>query len=177
MSNCPSRIHLNKREMELQHDEQSLDLLSSEAHIWNHIYSFINSMSLKCAIQLQIPDIINRHGAPMLLSELVEALSIKNEKTQYVFRLMGMLVHSGFFVKQSISTTEDNDDEETKGYLLAPASRYLLTEEPLSSRSLVLAMLDPILMDPWQSLLGFSMKSRSLNSSSTNQWPMIQGLL
>ncbi|XP_023771500.1 trans-resveratrol di-O-methyltransferase [Lactuca sativa] len=138
--------------MELQNDEQSLDLLRSEAHIWNHIYSFINSMSLKCAIQLQIPDIINRHGAPMLLSELVEALSINKEKTQYVFRLMRILVHSGFFVKQSISTTEDNDEEETKGYLLAPASRYLLTEEPLSSRSLVLAMLDPILMNPWQQM-------------------------
>nr|GEX84938.1 trans-resveratrol di-O-methyltransferase-like [Tanacetum cinerariifolium] len=50
--------------MALQSGEQSIDLLDN-----NHIFSFISSMSLKCAIQLQIPDIIDRHGAPMLLSE------------------------------------------------------------------------------------------------------------
>ncbi|GKE99714.1 trans-resveratrol di-O-methyltransferase-like protein, partial [Tanacetum coccineum] len=65
--------------MALQNGEHSKDLLHSQAHIWNHIFSFINSMSLKCAIQLQIPDIVNSHGAPMLLSELVEALSIDKE--------------------------------------------------------------------------------------------------
>lgn len=137
--------------MALQNDEQCTDLLHSQAHIWNHIFSFINSMSLKCAIQLQIPDIINRHGAPMLLSELVEALSINKERAHSVYRLMRILVHSGFFVKQSLSTTgDDEDEEEREGYLLAPASRFLLKEEPLSIRPFLLAMLDPILMDPWQ---------------------------
>uniref|UniRef100_A0A2N9GED6 O-methyltransferase C-terminal domain-containing protein n=1 Tax=Fagus sylvatica TaxID=28930 RepID=A0A2N9GED6_FAGSY len=27
-------------------------LLDAQAHIWNHIFNFINSMSLKCAIEL-----------------------------------------------------------------------------------------------------------------------------
>ncbi|KAI3764142.1 hypothetical protein L2E82_14145 [Cichorium intybus] len=136
--------------MALQNDEQCTNLLHSQAHIWNHIFSFINSMSLKCAIQLQIPDIINRHGAPMLLSELMDALSINKERGHFVYRLMRILVHSGFFVNQSISTTGDDDDEEREGYMLAPASRLLLKEEPLSVRPFLLAMLDPILMDPWQ---------------------------
>ncbi|KAI3711126.1 hypothetical protein L2E82_40985 [Cichorium intybus] len=107
-------------------------------------------MSLKCAIQLQIPDIINRHGAQMLLSELMDALSINKERGHFVYRLMRILVHSGFFVKQSISTTGDDDDEEREGYMLAPASRLLLKEEPLSVRPFLLAMLDPIMMNPWQ---------------------------
>lgn len=77
-------------------------------------------MSLKCAIQLNIPDIIDGHGSPMLLSELVEALPIKRERTQFVYRLMRMLVHSGFFVKQSVSTVRRNDEEEREGYLLTP---------------------------------------------------------
>ncbi|KAL4586375.1 hypothetical protein LXL04_011011 [Taraxacum kok-saghyz] len=132
--------------MALQNDKQSTNLLHSQAHIWNHIFSFINSMSLKCAIQLQIPDIINRHGAPMSLSELVEALSINKERAPFVYRLMRILVHSGFF---SISTTRDHEKKEKEGYLLAPASRFLLKEEPLSIRPFLLAMLDPILMDPW----------------------------
>ncbi|XP_071735799.1 trans-resveratrol di-O-methyltransferase-like [Rutidosis leptorrhynchoides] len=134
--------------MALENGEaESQILLHSQAHIWNHIFSFINSMSLKCAIQLQIPDIINNHGAPMLLSELVQALSIKTEKSQFVHRLMRILVHSGFFVTKSVST---NVEEEQEGYLLAPVSQLLLKEKPLSVRPLLLAMLDPTLLDPWQ---------------------------
>ncbi|CAH1416634.1 unnamed protein product [Lactuca virosa] len=139
--------------MSLQNGEQSKEMLNSEAHIWNHVFSFVNSMSLKCAIELQIPDIIDGHGAPMLLSELVEALPINKERTTFVYRLMCILVHSGFFVKQSLSTTTGNDEEEeTEGYLLTPASRLILKEEPFSIRPLLLFMLDPILMDPWQNM-------------------------
>nr|XP_043636749.1 trans-resveratrol di-O-methyltransferase-like [Erigeron canadensis] len=144
--------------MALQNDEESKDLLHFQAQIWNHIFSFIKPMSLKCAIQLEIPDIINGHGAPMLLSELVDALSINKERTPFVYRLMRILVHSGFFVKQNIGKTrygndnEVEDNEKNEGYLLAPASRYLLKEEPLSVRPFLLAMLDPILMNPWQDM-------------------------
>ena len=108
-------------------------------------------MSLKCAIELQIPDIIDGHGAPMLLSELVEALPINKERTTFVYRLMRILVHSGFFMKQSLSTTTGNDEEEEReGYLLAPVSRFLLKQEPLSLRPFLLSMLDPVLMESWQ---------------------------
>ncbi|KAK9051279.1 hypothetical protein SSX86_027906 [Deinandra increscens subsp. villosa] len=132
--------------MALQNGELSKELLTSQAHIWNHIFSFINSMSLKCAVQLQIPDIIHHHGSPMLLSELVEALGLQHERTHFVYRLMRILVHSGFFLKQS----GGNDEEGGEGYLLAPASRLLLKDEPLSVRPFLLAMLDPMLLDPWQ---------------------------
>ncbi|KAI3731737.1 hypothetical protein L1987_62926 [Smallanthus sonchifolius] len=133
-------------------NEKSTCLLNSQAHIWSHIFSFINSMTLKCAVQLQIPDIINRHGAPMLLSELVEALPINKEKSHFVHRLMRILVHSGFFMKQSVSKTGGNDEEEGEGYVLTPSSLLLLTEEPLSMRPFLLAMLDPLLVDPWQDM-------------------------
>ncbi|KAK1425405.1 hypothetical protein QVD17_20757 [Tagetes erecta] len=120
--------------MKLQNGELSKELLNSQTHIWNHIFNFINSMSLKCAVELQIPDIIDRHGAPMSLSELVKALGIKPERTHSVYRLMRFLVHSGFFVKQSLSTApEFNDEEQGEGYVLAPASRLLL-QGPLSIR-------------------------------------------
>ncbi|KAJ0439619.1 putative O-methyltransferase domain, plant methyltransferase dimerization [Helianthus annuus] len=133
--------------MALQNSELSRDqLLHSQAHIWNHLFGFIHSMSLKCAVQLEIPDIIDRHGSPMLLSELVEALGINQERTPFVYRLMRILVHSGFFVKQSVSC----NDEEGEGYLLAPPSRLLLKDEPLSVRPFLLLVLDPIIVDPWQ---------------------------
>ncbi|KAL8268728.1 hypothetical protein R6Q59_002526 [Mikania micrantha] len=138
--------------MALQNVDLSKELLDSQAHVWNHIFSFINSMSLKCAVELQIADIIDRHGSPMLLSELVEALGLNHERTQFVYRLMRILVHSGFFVKQCVSAPGENDEEGGVGYLLTPASRLLLKDEPLSVRPFLLAMLDPMLLDPWQNM-------------------------
>ncbi|KAM0053243.1 putative trans-resveratrol di-O-methyltransferase [Helianthus debilis subsp. tardiflorus] len=143
--------------MAMQNDELSKNLLESQVHIWNHIFSFVKSMSLKCAIRLQIPDIINRHGSPMLLSELVQALGLQQERTQSVYRLMRILVQCGFFVKQSVSTRgrhdeEEEEEEEEEGYLLAPPSRLLLKEHPFSLRPYLLALLDPILTDPWHDM-------------------------
>ncbi|KAF3629118.1 hypothetical protein FXO37_29073 [Capsicum annuum] len=57
-------------------------LADAQAHIWNHTFNFINSMSLKCAIQLGIPDIIHSHGRPMTLSDLVNALPINNNNAK-----------------------------------------------------------------------------------------------
>ncbi|GJV58796.1 trans-resveratrol di-O-methyltransferase-like protein [Tanacetum coccineum] len=154
--------------MAFQNDEQTRDLLHSQAHILNHAFNFVNSMSLKCAIELQIPNIINRHGAPMLLSELVEALSISKERSQHIYRLMRILVHSGFFDIQILSST---NGEEKEGYLLAPASRLLLQDEPFCITPLFLAFLDPTMMDPWQNM------SKWFHSDSVNAFQKTHGKL
>ncbi|XP_071698493.1 trans-resveratrol di-O-methyltransferase-like [Rutidosis leptorrhynchoides] len=126
--------------MALQNDEQSKELLQAQAHVWNHIFSFINSMSLKCVIQLEIPDIINAHGGPMPLSKLIEALGVNPKRAECVRRLMNLLVNSGFFVI------------EREGYWLTPASRLLLKNDPLSMRPFLELQLDPMLMDPCHNL-------------------------
>ncbi|CAI9787643.1 unnamed protein product [Fraxinus pennsylvanica] len=76
--------------------EQSTELLHAQAHVWNHILNFINSMSLECATQLGIPDIIHKHGKPMTLEELVDALPINKAKSQGVSRLMRILMNLGY---------------------------------------------------------------------------------
>ncbi|KAL3342515.1 hypothetical protein AABB24_026513 [Solanum stoloniferum] len=125
--------------------DETRQVLSAQAHIWNHIFNYINSMSLKCAIQLEIPDIIHSHGRPMNLSDLVEALPINNNnkaKTHdCVYRLMRILIHAGFFIQ-----------EAEEGYLLTPTSRLLLKDEPMSMIPFLQFELDPNLMDPWHSL-------------------------
>ncbi|XP_059664344.1 trans-resveratrol di-O-methyltransferase-like [Cornus florida] len=130
--------------MAMTNDELDKELLHSQAHIWHHIFNFMKSMSLKCAVQLGIADIIHQHGQPMTLSELVAVLKINKAKTWSVYHLMRILVHSGFLVKQKVS---ENDEED--GYLLTPASRRLLKDKPLSVRPFLLAMLDPIFTEPW----------------------------
>ncbi|RVW46717.1 Trans-resveratrol di-O-methyltransferase [Vitis vinifera] len=95
--------------MDLANGERSSELLQAQAHVWNHIFNFINSMSLKCAIQLGIPDIIHNHCQPMTLHELVAKLPVRPNKTLCVHRLMRILVHSGFFTKQRVQESADEE--------------------------------------------------------------------
>ncbi|KAK9019568.1 hypothetical protein V6N11_054086 [Hibiscus sabdariffa] len=117
------------------------ELLQAQAHVWNHIFNFINSMSLKCAVDLGIPDIIHNHGKPMTVTELVAALPTLNPtKACNIYRLMRILVHLGFF------------GVEEDGYVLTNASRLLLKDDPLSMGPFVESMLDPMLTKPWDFL-------------------------
>lgn len=128
------------------------ELLQAQAHIWNHIFNFINSMSLKCAVELGIPDVIHSHGGggkPTTVSELIDALNIDKTKAPFVYRLMRILTHSGFFVR---TTIPGNEKEEEVGYTLTSASKLLLKENPSSVSPFLLAMLDPMLTDPWHRL-------------------------
>ncbi|KAJ6696751.1 hypothetical protein OIU85_003133 [Salix viminalis] len=120
------------------------DLLQAQAHVWNHIFNFINSMSLKCAVELGIPDLISNHEKPMTLSELVAVLPIHPTKAPFVYRLMRILVHSGFFAQQNVS-----GNTEGEGYVLTNASQFLVKDNPFSVTPFLQAMLDPILTQPW----------------------------
>ena len=104
-------------------------------------------MSLKCAVQLGIPDIIHNHGKPITLSELVSALRIDQTKTNCIYRLMRMLVHSGFF-----ATTKVDKDQEKEGYVLTPFSKILLKDKIDCLSPMVMTMVDPVVMTPWQCL-------------------------
>ena len=124
------------KKLDLGRNSNANELLQVQAHIWNHIFNFINSISLKCTIQLGIPDIIHKHGKPMTLDELTNALPIGNAKAPFVYRLMRILMRSGFFIEAKIS---QHDDEE--GYMLTTSSKLLLKDEPFS--------LTPCLILPW----------------------------
>ncbi|XP_068659958.1 trans-resveratrol di-O-methyltransferase-like [Aristolochia californica] len=128
----------------------SSELPQAQAHLWNHLFSFINPMSLKCAVELGIPDIIHNNGEPMSLSDLVSAIHIPVSKTDQLHRLMQLLVHTGMF---SLSVEKHKDGETEKMeefYALTPSSRLLVkdgTKECLSP--FLLYMLDSSLINPW----------------------------
>uniref|UniRef100_A0A7N0UYX1 O-methyltransferase dimerisation domain-containing protein n=1 Tax=Kalanchoe fedtschenkoi TaxID=63787 RepID=A0A7N0UYX1_KALFE len=77
----------------------SAEFLQAQYPIYKHIFSFISSLSLECAVQLSIPEIINSHNQPMTLPNLVSALRLPRSKTGHVHRLMRLLVHNGWSVK------------------------------------------------------------------------------
>ncbi|XP_030519187.2 probable O-methyltransferase 3 [Rhodamnia argentea] len=126
--------------------EKGSELLQAQAHIWNHIFNFINSMCLKCAIQLGIPDTIHHHGQPMTLDALVSALQIPPSRAHGVDRLMRILVRSGFFEQKKLAP------DRRDAYMLNRVSELLLKDSPSSVAPFALAMLDPILVDPWHRL-------------------------
>ncbi|CAK9322463.1 unnamed protein product [Citrullus colocynthis] len=124
--------------------------VEAQAHIWNHTLKYINSMCLKCVVELGIPDILHNHGQPMSLSQLVEALHIHPSKAQSLARLMRLLVHSGFF--------SQTQHQVAINYGLTPSSRFLLrrktstTTKTLETLPFMFLALHQAMMAPWESM-------------------------
>ncbi|MBA0570874.1 hypothetical protein Golob_004478 [Gossypium lobatum] len=124
------------------------ELVQAHAHVLNHFFKFISSLSLKCAIDLGIPDVIQNHGKPMTITELVAALPMLNStKACNIYRLMRILVHSGFFAHQKLDR-----DAQNEGYVLTNSSRLLLKDNPLSITPTLKVAIDPIFTKPWNFL-------------------------
>lgn len=101
------------------------------AELLNLIFGFIKPLSLKCAVDLGIPDAIRSHGQPITLNQLHSALSLPHSKKPYLRRLMRILAHSGFIHVQGDATI---DPEAT--YNLTPTSR-LVTNDKKGSLNLL----------------------------------------
>ncbi|KAK9748796.1 hypothetical protein RND81_02G081800 [Saponaria officinalis] len=117
------------------------ELLKAQTYIWTQIFNFLNSMALKCAIDLQIPDTIHMHGKPMTLNHLITALSLNPTKGTSLYRVLRVLVHSNFLSKSYLVNGEE-------AYNLTINSQLLLRNHPMTLAPFALAMLDPTLTDP-----------------------------
>ncbi|KAF3667317.1 Tabersonine 16-O-methyltransferase [Capsicum annuum] len=124
-----------------KHESTSTELLHAQAQIWNHIFNFISSSAVRCALQLGIPDALYKHGKPMSLDELSAGLSVVNSsKVSFLAILMRFLVQSGFL----------NQHEDQ--YFLTPASRLLAKNEPFNVRSVLLLNHGPAFSKAWSEL-------------------------
>ncbi|XP_043692863.1 trans-resveratrol di-O-methyltransferase-like [Telopea speciosissima] len=126
-------------------EEEGMKMFQAQAHIWNHMFSYVRSMSLRCVVQLGIPEIVNNnHNQPITLSELVTKLAIPHQKTDHLYRLMRLMVYSGFFALRKV-----HEDEQEEGYVLTPYSKFLLKDNPTSMLPFFLVELDQVLMKPF----------------------------
>lgn len=121
----------------------------AQSHLWNHTFSFINSMALKCAVELAIPDVIHSNGNAITLSELSTALSIPPSRASGLRRLMRLLVDSGFFTAQS-SRHHGKPEEDT--FSLTTLSSILVKEKSECLSPFLVLMLDQTFLKPWHSL-------------------------
>ncbi|EEC71495.1 hypothetical protein OsI_03767 [Oryza sativa Indica Group] len=73
------------------------ELLRAQAELWNHIFAYTKSMSLRCAVELGIPDAVHRRGGAVTVPELVAELALPRSREPFLRRLMRLLAHGGLF--------------------------------------------------------------------------------
>ena len=119
-------------------------MLQAQADIWKYMFSFADSMALKSAVELHIPDIIHRHGGPITLSQIIASLSdAPSPNAAYLFRIMRLLVRRKIF---SAHRTSDGGDTL---YGLTYSSRWLLSDSNINLAPMLLMENHPTLMAPW----------------------------
>ncbi|CAN1227193.1 Probable O-methyltransferase 3 [Linum grandiflorum] len=129
-------------------DYSQSEVFEAQAQIWKWALSYITSMSIKCAIELGIPDLINKHNPPSTsLPQLISVLNIPPSKTQAFACMMRILStrSAGFFSLQR------RHEEEVEVYSLTPASKLLLEGKinptTLPQTSVILLHLHPVMRD------------------------------
>ncbi|KAJ3695248.1 hypothetical protein LUZ60_000625 [Juncus effusus] len=110
-------------------DECDDNMIRAQAELYSQIFSFYKSMSIKCAVELGIPDAIHKYGRPMSLSELLTALSLPQNKNPHLHRLLRVLTHTGFFREQLISGSDE------VAYHLTPLSKLVISKSGLFNLS------------------------------------------
>ncbi|CAN1229599.1 Probable O-methyltransferase 3 [Linum grandiflorum] len=116
-----------------------MDLFKAQAQIYNRILTYINSMALKSAVELQIPDIIHQNNQKSTtIPQLISSLNIHPSKSTHLERLMRILTHSGFFKEVASGC-----------YSLTPSSELLVKSNPNCLTPFVSSLLLPEFVSPW----------------------------
>ncbi|KAL3715641.1 hypothetical protein ACJRO7_007383 [Eucalyptus globulus] len=125
--------------------------LRGQAHIWKLMYAYADSMALKCAVELRVPDIIHSYGGgPVTLAQIASRIPSPSPGTAYLARIMRLLVRKNIFSANHCEPDGGHESHETL-YSLTPSSRWLLQGpgSELSLAPLVLMENHPWLMSPW----------------------------
>ncbi|KAK9138591.1 hypothetical protein Sjap_009185 [Stephania japonica] len=129
---------------------------AAQAKLWSYIYGYTESLVLKSAVQLDIPDIIHNHGKPISLSDLACQISSPSGAVDHnrLYRIMRYLVYMKFFTKESV----DGEDR----YGLAPPAKYLVKGWEKSMVPSILSLTNEEFMLPW-----YHLKDGLLNNGTT----------
>ncbi|KAI6672934.1 hypothetical protein NL676_000840 [Syzygium grande] len=126
--------------------------LRGQANIWKLMFALADSMALKCAVELQIPDIIHSYGGrPVTLAQIASRIPSPSPGATYLARIMRLLARKNVFFAHCRQSEGGHESHETL-YSLTPSSRWLLQGpgSELSLAPMVLLEGHPRLMSPWQ---------------------------
>eukprot|EP00262_Sarcandra_glabra_P003471 TRINITY_DN141_c0_g1_i3.p1 TRINITY_DN141_c0_g1~~TRINITY_DN141_c0_g1_i3.p1 ORF type:complete len:366 (+),score=21.02 TRINITY_DN141_c0_g1_i3:43-1098(+) len=115
--------------------------VQGQAEIWQLMFAFVDSMVLKCAMELGIADIINSQGKPLTLQQIATHLPFPSPDTDYLYRIMRFLVRKRIF--------SEHCDGGDVHYGLTPSSKWILRDAELSLAPMALMQNHPAALAPW----------------------------
>ncbi|KAJ8619417.1 hypothetical protein MRB53_027946 [Persea americana] len=142
-------------------------LQAAHAQLWTQVFSFAHFQTLRCTIELPIPDIIHAHAGPTSLSHLASHLPLPSSPN-CLLRLMCFLSHLNIY-KHSMITPSGGDESEEDAFELTPLSRLLVRGEEKNMVPMVTVGFN-VLMVPWHHIIG------SLEKSSDNAFKRVFGV-
>ncbi|KAK2651054.1 hypothetical protein Ddye_018543 [Dipteronia dyeriana] len=126
----------------------SEDVLRGQAEIWQLMFSFADSMALKCAMELRIADIIHSHGGfPVTLSQIASCIDSPSPDIPYLARIMRLLVRKNIFTAHH--PLSDGSGSESTLYGRTHVSRWLLHGSDLSLAPMIVMENHPWTQGPW----------------------------
>ncbi|KAL8540263.1 hypothetical protein ACS0TY_001741 [Phlomoides rotata] len=117
----------------------------AKAKIWEYALGFTPMAVVKCAIQLQIADVLQTHGGPITLHDLSAAVHCS---PPVLHRIMRYLINRGFF-KQTLTAGEE---ESSISYTQTPLSKLLIKNGENSMAALILLESSSVMLGPWHKL-------------------------
>ncbi|XP_020082987.1 (R,S)-reticuline 7-O-methyltransferase-like [Ananas comosus] len=128
-------------------EEHNLDL-EGQIRAWQATMAMVYTMSLRCAVELGIPDIVNGAArAPLSVSRIAALLSPTPPRDHSALhRLLRFLAHKGVFAERIDPST----GEPT--YAPTPTSRWFSRHSELSLASMVLLQTWSFQESPWHRL-------------------------
>src|SRR4051812_44967551 len=98
-----------------------LELLVGLADLHDHFLGYVKSLSLKCAVELGIPEAIQRRGGMATLVDISTDTKVHPAKVANLQRLLDLLTASGIF-----STSIGVEDGGAVLYGLTTTCRFLV---------------------------------------------------
>ncbi|KAL2921564.1 (R S)-reticuline 7-O-methyltransferase [Bienertia sinuspersici] len=112
--------------------------------VYNHLFAYTETLTLRSAIELRIADIIHSHGGPMSISQIASKIEAPSPHIGWLERVMRMLVR-----KQIFSINNDEGDNDEVLYGLTTTSKWLLHDQESSLAPMFLTLSDHTLVKPW----------------------------
>ncbi|KAJ9563055.1 hypothetical protein OSB04_008215 [Centaurea solstitialis] len=103
-----------------------------------HIYASLDGVAIRCALELNIPDIINDHDGPVTLAQIAHGINSPSLNVDGLSRLMAFLVHKQIFDQVHHDQPETNEPL----YNLNPCSKWLVKDPNTSIAPLVMVVTD-----------------------------------
>ncbi|KAH9312135.1 hypothetical protein KI387_027170, partial [Taxus chinensis] len=123
--------------------------LVGQAEAWRFTFAFADSLAVKSAVLLGIPDIIARQApnATLSLSQIAAHLPAEKPDLNCLFRILRFLVAKKFFRAETAISTEEGVVEMRYG--LTPASKWFVKDGVSMAAMLLMQNEHPTSVAPW----------------------------